>query len=385
MLKSLFSCCGCSTKPNYDIIISQNFENEKININPKLNKSDNQQNHIAVTTLTNTIPEKLKFVLTTKTFETNSPLFHSRKLSSFFKNNLKRQSKPSNNNNNSLSFIKLNNSFLSNSIELNSKNEISEIKDIENRKKLILSGDLFFGENIKLTPNGIDNQFKNRNERATFFGIENLCDEDGKSYNDFVINIQKKKKKPHAIRHKYANDKDSKSKKKNDGTEDKTRRVFKINYDKNHDEYNLIYLTHSFFLYYQIKKKLILKLEKNYYFVLGDIIMVVLIKNKRKRKDFKIFIKIDNNINSKKYFLSKEDLPINIGRANCTISIDSKSLSKLHCYISYSSDDGNFYFNDNNSTNGSILLVKEGDNIPIKGKMNFKLEETSFWIEEDIN
>ena len=113
--------------------------------------------------------------------------------------------------------------------------------------------------------------------------------------------------------------------------------------------------------------------------------MVVLIKNKRKRKDFKIFIKIDNNINSKKYFLSKEDLPINIGRANCTISIDSKSLSKLHCYISYSSDDGNFYFNDNNSTNGSILLVKEGDNIPIKGKMNFKLEETSFWIEEDIN
>ena len=59
MLKSLFSCCGCSTKPNYDIIISQNFENEKININPKLNKSDNQQNHIAVTTLTNTIPDFL--------------------------------------------------------------------------------------------------------------------------------------------------------------------------------------------------------------------------------------------------------------------------------------------------------------------------------------
>ena len=148
----------------------------------------------------------------------------------------------------------------------------------------------------------------------------------------------------------------------------------------------MIYLTHSFFLYYQIKKNLILKIEKNYYFVLGDIIMVVLIKNKRKKKDFKIFIKIDNNIsNSKKYFLSKEDLPIYIGRANCTINIDSKSLSKLHCYINYSEDDDNFYFNDNNSTNGSILLVKEGDIIPIKGKMNFKLEDTSFWIEEDIN
>jgi len=380
MLKNLFSCCGCSTKQNYDIVISQNFDNE--NLDPKLNKSDNQQKHIAVTTLTNTIPEKLKLILTTKTFETNSPLFHNRKLNSFFKNNLKRPS----NNNNSLSFIKMNNSFLSNLMESNSKNEISEIKDIENRKKLILSGDLFFGENIKLTPNGIDNQFKNRNERATFFGVENLCDDDGKSLNDFVINITKKKKKDRVNRKRYSNDKDSKSKKKSDAIEEKTSRVFKINYNKNNDEYNLIYLTHSFFLYYQIKKNLILKIEKNYYFVLGDIIMVVLIKNKRKKKDFKIFIKIDNNIsNSKKYFLSKEDLPIYIGRANCTINIDSKSLSKLHCYINYSEDDDNFYFNDNNSTNGSILLVKEGDIIPIKGKMNFKLEDTSFWIEEDVN
>ena len=277
----------------------------------------------------------------------------------------------------------MNNSFLSNLMESNSKNEISEIKDIENRKKLILSGDLFFGENIKLTPNGIDNQFKNRNERATFFGIDNLYDEDGKSYNDFLINISKKKKIDRFKRNKFAHDKDSKSKMKNEVTEEKTSRVFKINYNKNNDEYNLIYLTHSFFLYYQIKKKLILKIDRNYYFVLGDIIMVVLIKNKK--KDFKICIKIDNNINSKKYFLTKEDMPIYIGRANCTINIDSKSLSKLHCYINYSTEDKNFYFHDNNSTNGSILLFKEGDNIPIKGKMNFKLEDTSFWIEEEIN
>ena len=376
MFKNLFSCCGCSNKPNYDIIVSKNFEN--VNIDPNLNKSDNQQNHLAVTTLTNTIPEKLKLFLTTKTFETNSPNFPRKKSNSFFKNNLKRSS----NNNNSLSFIKLNNSFLS-LMESNSKNEISEIKDIENRKKLILSGDLFFGENIKLTPNGIDNQFKNRNERSTFFGIENLCDYDGKSYNDFLINIPKKKKKDGANRIKYAKDKDSKSKKNNEVNKEKTGRVFKINYNKNNDEYNLIYLTHSFFFYYQIKKKLILKIEKNYYFILGDIIMVLLIKKNRKKKDYKICIKIDNNINSKKYYFSKENIPIYIGRVNCTIDIDSRSLSKLHCFINYSLNDENFYFNDNNSTNGSILLVKEGDNIPIKGKMNFKLEDTSFWIEEE--
>ena len=206
MFKNLFSCCGCSNKPDYDVIISKNLEN--VNIDPNLNKSDNQQKHLAVTTLTNAVPEKLKLFLTTKTFETNSPNFPSKKSNSFFKNNLKRSS----NNNNSLSFIKLNNSFLS-LIESNSKNEVSEIKDIENRKKLILSGDLFFGENIKLTPNGIDNQFKNRNERSTFFGIENLCDYDGKSYNDFLINIPRKKKKDGSNRIKYVKNKDSKNKK----------------------------------------------------------------------------------------------------------------------------------------------------------------------------
>ena len=379
MLKNLLSCCGCSNKQNYEIIISQNFDNE--NIEPKLNKSDNHQKHLAVTTLTNAIPDNIKIILTTKTFDTNSPKFHSRNLSSFCKNNLKRSSY---NNNNSFSLIKLNNSFLSNLIESNSKNEISEIKDIENRKKLILSGDLFFGENIKITPNGIDNQFKNRNERATFFGIESICHYDRNQYNDFLINISRKKKKNHANRNKHIKDKESKSKNKRDDIEEKSCRVFKINYDKNNDEYNLIYLTHSFILYYQIKQKLILKIEKNYYFILGDIIMVVLIKKNRKRKDYKICIKIDNNINSKKYYFSKENIPINIGRINCTIDIDSKSLSKLHCYINYSADDENFYFIDNNSTNGSVLLVKEGDNIPIKGKMNFKLEDTSFWIEEDI-
>ena len=103
----------------------------------------------------------------------------------------------------------------------------------------------------------------------------------------------------------------------------------------------------------------------------------------RKKKDYKICIKIDNNINSKKYYFSKENIPIYIGRANCTIDIDSRSLSKLHCFINYSLDDENFYFNDNNSTNGSILLVKEGDSIPIKGKMKFKLDDTTFWIEEE--
>lgn len=377
MLKNLFSCCGCSNKPDFDIIISQNFEN--INIDPNLNKSDNHPKHLAATTLTNTFPEKLKLFLTTKTFDTNSPNFHSRNLNSFLKNNLKRTS----NNNNSLSFIKLNNSFMSNLMESNSKNEISEIKDIENRKKLILSGDLFFGENVKLTPNGIDNQFKNRNERSTFFGIENLYDYDGKSYNDFLINISRKNKKGGAKRSKYAKGKDSKIIKNNDVNEEKTSRVFKINYNKSNDEYNLIYLTHSFFLYCQIKKKLVLKIEKNYYFILGDIIMVVLIKKNRKKKDYKICIKIDNNINSKKYYFSKENIPIYIGRVNCTIDIDSRSLSKLHCFINYSLDDENFYFNDNNSTNGSILLVKEGDSIPIKGKMKFKLDDTTFWIEEE--
>ena len=42
----------------------------------------------------------------------------------------------------------------------------------------------------------------------------------------------------------------------------------------------------------------------------------------------------------------------------------------------------NFYYKDENSTNGSTLLIKEDDFLKLRGKMNFKLEDVGFTIKE---
>ena len=41
-----------------------------------------------------------------------------------------------------------------------------------------------------------------------------------------------------------------------------------------------------------------------------------------------------------------------------------------------------FFYKDENSTNGSTLLIKEDDFLKLRGKMSFKLEDMSFNIRE---
>ena len=84
----------------------------------------------------------------------------------------------------------------------------------------------------------------------------------------------------------------------------------------------------------------------------------------------------------KKYTFEQKDVPIKIGRVNCTINIPKASISKLHSIIEFSDD--NYVYKDANSTNGSTLLIKEDDILKLKGEMNYKLEEISFKIKEII-
>ena len=393
MIKNLFTCCNCTDLPKInDLKLSEEKDFPKINIYNDKKK---------VTTLINTIPVQLKLILTSKS---NSLLLYKRKIKKdkslnhlynilnlekisnnqtislppFFNYHKSKDSKIKN-----LSLIKMNNSLLSNILNIsNAKNSISEIKDLD-RTKLILSGDLFFGKNIRMTPNGIDNNFLKRNERTTFFGIKNLYDLNGKPYNDYLINYAKKRKndKNDDDKNIIVNpEKINEEKKYVD--EDNSTRVFKIIYDKESDEYKFIYLEHSLFLYYLIKNKLILEKNKKYYIILDEVFLYILIKKEINKKP-KICMKVENGNDTKKYLFYTEDTPIKIGRKNCNININLISLSKFHCFIDYSINDGNFFFQDNCSKNGSVLLLKEDDTIPIKGKMNFKLENTFFQIEEE--
>ena len=395
MFKNIFSYCKCSEKlKNNDVELSPSLKT-KIN-NPNLNKNFIKTNNkINLTNITSN--NKIILNMTTKS---NSPLCPNRNMNKAkIPNNLFNVTngieKTNNkvlllpnvkNRNKSFSVIKINNSFFTNLLnESISKNDdISIIKDIENRKKLILSGELFYGKKVLITPNGLKNKFIKRNERSIYFGITNFYDFHGNPYNDYFINFKIKHKKG---RGSVGEDRikeyleDSKNNIKNYVTEERSTRVFKIFYDKNNDEYKFIYLAQSLLLYYQVENKFYLIKNKKYYFILSEIILTVFIKDDNSEQN-KINIKVEKNKKTNKYSFSQEKTPIKIGRLDCDININLKCLSKLHCIIGYEDKNNCFYFQDNCSTNGSILIVKESDVIPIKGKMNFILEKTPFCIEE---
>ena len=396
MFKNIFSYCKCSEKlKNNDVELSPSLKT-KIN-NPNLNKSFiKTKNKINLTNITSN--NKIILNMTTKS---NSPLCPNRNMNKAkIPNNLFNVTndieKTNNkvlllpnvkNKNRSYSVIKINNSFFTNLLnESISKNDdISIIKDIENRKKLILSGELFYGKKVLITPNGLKNKFIKRNERSIYFGITNFYDFHGNPYNDYFINFKIKHKKGRVsvgedrIKQYLEDNKNNNT--KNNVTEERSTRVFKIFYDKNNDEYKFIYLAQSLLLYYQVENKFYLIKNKKYYFILNEIILTVFIKDDNSEQN-KINIKVENNKKTNKYSFSQEKTPIKIGRLDCDININLKCLSKLHCIIGYEDKNNCFYFQDNCSTNGSILIVKESDEILIKGKMNFILEKTPFCIEE---
>lgn len=400
MFKNIFSCCQCSDKlKNSDVEISPSTK-ARINI-PILNKSFiKSSNKINLTNITSN--NKLMLNLTTKS---NSPLFHNRNINkTILPNNLfnitndeckekiKNKAlilpKVKRHRNNSQSLIKLNTVLYKNFLnDVVSKNDnISIIKDIENRKKLILSGELFYGKKLIINANGLNNNYMKRNERSTYFGIKNLCDFSGNPYNDYLINYKRNNKKSRGSfgEERIKEDLDKVENDINNNnyvSEEKSTRIFKIYYDKDRNEYKFIYLEQSLLLYYQVENKFVLLKNRKYYFILNEVILSVFIKEDKSSR-YKISIKVENKKNIHKYSFSQENLPIKIGRLNCDININLKSLSKLHCIIGFDNKKEFFYFKDNCSTNGSILLVKESDIIPIKGKMNFILEKIPFCIEE---
>ena len=170
--------------------------------------------------------------------------------------------------NKSKSVIKINNSFFKNLLnDNNSKiDNISLMKDIEGRKELKLSGELFYGKRVIITPNGLKNNFMKRKERSTYFGIKNLHDFSGNPYNHYLINYKNNNNKNRgSFREERIKEdiENIKNNNKNYVSEEKSTRVFKIYYDKDNDEYKFIYLETSLLLYYQVENKFILSKIKN--------------------------------------------------------------------------------------------------------------------------
>ena len=256
------------------------------------------------------------------------------------------------------------------------RSHISTKKE-ESQKQLILSGDLFYNKKIKITQKGLENtnRIKSNNNNNIFpiyFGTELDNDSNGVPYNDFIVNFGQNKKTEST----YTNN----TGKNKSNSIDKGGRIFKIIYDKN-NEYYLSFMHSSLLLYYRISNRVYFENDKEYYFILGNVFISVLVQNNGEKNKVNVKIEIENQKAEKICFENEQKIKIGREEDN-EIEIDIQCISKYHSVIEYDDDKKLYYYKDNNSTNGSTLLIKEDDIIPLNGLMHFKLEDISFTIKE---
>ena len=262
------------------------------------------------------------------------------------------------------------------------KSNISEVKPSK-PKNLILSGNLFFNKNIKISQNGLENSLRKKSEFPIYFGTESLVDKNGVAYNDFIVNYSPKKKVGKPLSNESKNENNDNEIKENDNQNQnlKSGRLFQILYDKNKNEYILNFIHNSLILYYRINKPIYFEYDKEYYFILGNVFLSILIKKIQGKNNICVRVETEDQKAEKANFEDEKKLVI--GRSeSCDIEIDKQCISKIHSVIEYDNHANQYYYKDNNSTNGSTLLIREDDSISIKDCMYFKLEDISFVIKE---
>ena len=233
----------------------------------------------------------------------------------------------------------------------------SNFKKIKTRLKL--TGELFANKTLEIDKFGLKRSLKKKLDGIISFGIKGQDESNSNNKYDYIF-------EPNVVQ------KINKKRKHNDG------KVFDILLDKREKVFVLFYSHPSLLLYYKITNKLNLECDKDYYLILGSIFLSINIKKSLKVK-INIEVELENE-KSQKYSFEIKDLPIKIGRSHCNINIPKPSVSKLHSSIDYEND--NFFYKDENSTNGSTLLIKEDDFLKLRGKMSFKLEDMAFNIRE---
>ena len=248
------------------------------------------------------------------------------------------------------------------SAKTNNKINNSNIKDIliDIKTKLLLTGDLFSKSVLEINKFGLKNGLRHKKDSMAIFGIKEN-NRNGQHNCNFDYFLDEEKFDENAV-----------------GTGGK---VFEIFINKKNKAYTLYFLHNSLILYYKINKSVFFDTEKDYYLILGDIFLTIIVKKKpdNKEKIIQIQTEIENE-KPNKFSFEPKDMPIKIGRVNCHINIPRPSISKIHSMIDFSDDD--FYYKDCGSTNGTTLLIREDDSLKLNGEMSFKLEDISFKIKE---
>jgi len=112
---------------------------------------------------------------------------------------------------------------------------------------------------------------------------------------------------------------------------------------------------------------------------------ILKIKIKDKIEDIYNFLNISINKKEEEFYIFNSSNYINkfitIGRRNCTVNINNETVSDIHLKILYSDNTDTFSVKDNNSQNGSYLLLNEPFNfLYIKKLLSFRLFDSKFNI-----
>ena len=271
---------------------------------------------------------------------------------------ISKSKKSRNNISNNGSILTLNNLILTNQIQNTQEEKINEIGS-----KLLVSGELIFWKELIISTNGIKYSLRKEKNDHVFFGVKNILNKAGESYNDLIINF-------------FYQDQDKNI------IETKTGRVFEIFYNKKIKEYILHFLHPNLILYSKINNFVYFIIGKDYYFLLGNIFVSIIVKKTSPiERTITMQVEVEND-KPLEYSFNQNQVPIKIGRNKSEVNIFNSSISKNHGIIEYSKNMETFYYKDLGSTNGSTLIIKDGDILKIKGEMNFKLENVPFKIQE---
>ena len=344
-------------------------------------KSDIVSREFIINNNNNEIPINNKNIKPQSSMKSKSAFENKKKLTSDSQvsnteNNINNNSTNNNTTNNNTINNNTSNNNLANNItnNMNSNLKTSQISfanldisstgnNISSSCKLLLTGNLFFNKNLIITQNGLNQGLRNRNDGQTFFGTSNAKDYTGTQYNDFIINLQTEENKQNEISH--------------------TGRIFGISCSKKTNEYQIYMMNGNYYLNYEITHIFYFYNEKEYLIILGKILLTIVQKDDiNKMKIIEIKVESEDENGEQNFSFSEKNSPISIGRVNSSINLNYSFISKKHAIIEFSEENKKFFFKDLNSTNGSILILKEDDSLKIKGDMKFKLNDINFHILE---
>ena len=200
-------------------------------------------------------------------------------------------------------------------------------------RELILEGDIFYNEIIKIDKIGIKNENRINKNGIAIFGISD--DFNDNCGIDFNLNLSKKKLK---------------------NKKDTNIPIFKIEYIKEDENYILSLINKDIKILLLIENDFLIDYNSNLNFMIGKIqIKIISPKNE---KDEIFYVETEG----KNYKFNKKELPLTIGRGNSNINIKHNSISKIHAIIDFNTESSSLFIRDNESTNGTFFLID--DNFP---------------------